>query len=455
MAKEKVIYFCQSCGAESTKWMGQCPSCREWNTFVEETVSTKKSKSLSLYSGSKIHAEAVKLKDIEPAGEARMTTGMAELDRALGGGIVPGSVALIGGDPGIGKSTLLLQVCRNLAEDGRGVLYVSGEESLQQIKLRAERIGKFGEAMSLLCETNLGVIDEIVRKERPQIVVIDSIQTMYNESAASAPGSVSQVRESTGALLRMAKGLGIAVFVVGHVTKEGVVAGPRVLEHMVDTVLYFEGDRHAAYRILRSIKNRFGPTNEIGVFEMRSNGLEEVKNPSEFMLGGRPKGASGSVVACSMEGSRPILLEVQALVCRSNFGMPRRTAAGTDFNRVNLLMAVLEKRVGFQMGNCDAYVNIAGGIKMNEPAIDLGIALALVSSYKNRPVDEKTICFGEIGLSGEVRSVNMAEQRALEARKLGFTACILPESAKSALTEIKGIRLIGVKTVKDAIGLLG
>ncbi len=455
MAKEKVIYFCQSCGAESTKWMGQCPSCREWNTFVEETVSTKKSKSLSLYSGSKIHAEAVKLKDIEPAGEARMTTGMAELDRALGGGIVPGSVALIGGDPGIGKSTLLLQVCRNLAEDGRGVLYVSGEESLQQIKLRAERIGKFGEAMSLLCETNLDVIDEIVRKERPQIVVIDSIQTMYNESAASAPGSVSQVRESTGALLRMAKGLGIAVFVVGHVTKEGVVAGPRVLEHMVDTVLYFEGDRHAAYRILRSVKNRFGPTNEIGVFEMRSNGLEEVKNPSEFMLGGRPKGASGSVVACSMEGSRPILLEVQALVCRSNFGMPRRTAAGTDFNRVNLLMAVLEKRVGFQMGNCDAYVNIAGGIKMNEPAIDLGIALALVSSYKNRPVDEKTICFGEIGLSGEVRSVNMAEQRALEARKLGFTACILPESAKSALTEIKGIRLIGVKTVKDAIGLLG
>lgn len=455
MAKEKVIYFCQSCGAESTKWMGQCPSCREWNTFVEETVSTKKSKSLSLYSGSKIHAEAVKLKDIEPAGEARMTTGMAELDRALGGGIVPGSVALIGGDPGIGKSTLLLQVCRNLAEDGRGVLYVSGEESLQQIKLRAERIGKFGEAMSLLCETNLDVIDEIVRKERPQIVVIDSIQTMYNESAASAPGSVLQVRESTGALLRMAKGLGIAVFVVGHVTKEGVVAGPRVLEHMVDTVLYFEGDRHAAYRILRSVKNRFGPTNEIGVFEMRSNGLEEVKNPSEFMLGGRPKGASGSVVACSMEGSRPILLEVQALVCRSNFGMPRRTAAGTDFNRVNLLMAVLEKRVGFQMGNCDAYVNIAGGIKMNEPAIDLGIALALVSSYKNRPVDEKTICFGEIGLSGEVRSVNMAEQRALEARKLGFTACILPESAKSALTEIKGIRLIGVKTVKDAIGLLG
>lgn len=455
MAKEKVIYFCQSCGAESTKWMGQCPSCREWNTFVEETVSTKKSKSLSLHSGSKIHAEAVKLKDIEPAGEARMTTGMAELDRALGGGIVPGSVALIGGDPGIGKSTLLLQVCRNLAEDGRGVLYVSGEESLQQIKLRAERIGKFGEAMSLLCETNLDVIDEIVRKERPQIVVIDSIQTMYNESAASAPGSVSQVRESTGALLRMAKGLGIAVFVVGHVTKEGVVAGPRVLEHMVDTVLYFEGDRHAAYRILRSVKNRFGPTNEIGVFEMRSNGLEEVKNPSEFMLGGRPKGASGSVVACSMEGSRPILLEVQALVCCSNFGMPRRTAAGTDFNRVNLLMAVLEKRVGFQMGNCDAYVNIAGGIKMNEPAIDLGIALALVSSYKNRPVDEKTICFGEIGLSGEVRSVNMAEQRALEARKLGFTACILPESAKSALTEIKGIQLIGVKTVKDAIGLLG
>ena len=383
----------------------------------------------------------------------RVSTGMAELDRVLGGGIVPGSMILVGGDPGIGKSTLLLQVCRNLAGQNRDVLYISGEESLQQIKIRAQRIGQFGDTLSLLCETNLDAIDAIVRDEQPQVVVIDSIQTMYNENIASAPGSVSQVRESTGSLMALAKGLGVAVFVIGHVTKEGVVAGPRVLEHMVDTVLYFEGDRHAAYRILRGVKNRFGSTNEIGVFEMCSGGLREVENPSEFMLGGKPEGASGSVVACSIEGSRPILLEVQALVCHSNFGMPRRTAAGTDFNRVNLLMAVLEKRVGLKMGNCDAYVNIAGGIKMNEPAIDLGIVLALVSSYKNRAIDENTICFGEIGLSGEVRAVHMAEQRVLEAKKLGFTACVLPEASRAALHGIDGIRLIGVKSVKDAIDL--
>ncbi len=449
MAKDKIIFYCQSCGAESTKWMGQCPSCKEWNTLVEELVSSKKS--AHKVSRQEIKAKVTKLKDIETADKERMTTHIAELDRVLGGGVVPGSMILVGGHPGIGKSTLLLQVCRNLSESGKNILYVSGEESLQQIKIRAERIGEFGDTLSLLCETNLDVIGEIVRRDLPQIVVIDSIQTMYNENVASAPGSVSQVRESTGSLLQMAKGLGIAIFVIGHVTKEGVVAGPRVLEHMVDTVLYFEGDRHAAYRILRGVKNRFGSTNEIGVFEMRSFGLEEVKNPSEFMLGGKPEGASGSVVACSMEGSRPILLEVQALVCRTNFGMPRRTAAGTDYNRVNLLMAVLEKRMGFQLGNCDAYVNIAGGIRMNEPAIDLGIILALVSSYKNRPIDEHMICFGEVGLSGEVRAVNMAEQRVLEAKKLGFTVCILPEVSKSALPDIDGIRLIGVKNVKDAV----
>ena len=429
--------------------MGQCPACKEWNTLVEETVSAKKSS--RAVSRKEIQAKVTKLKDIQTAEGERLSTYIAELDRVLGGGFVPGSMILVGGDPGIGKSTLLLQVCRNLAGSGQNILYVSGEESLQQIKIRAERIGDFEDTLSLLCETNLDVIGEIVRRDLPQIVVIDSIQTMYNENVASAPGSVSQVRESTGSLLQMAKGLGIAFFIIGHVTKEGVVAGPRVLEHMVDTVLYFEGDRHAAYRILRGVKNRFGSTNEIGVFEMRSSGLEEVKNPSEFMLGGKPEGASGSVVACSMEGSRPILLEVQALVCRTNFGMPRRTAAGTDFNRVNLLMAVLEKRMGFQMGNCDAYVNIAGGIRMNEPAIDLGIVLAIVSSYKNRPIDENMICFGEVGLSGEVRAVNMAEQRVLEAKKLGFTTCILPEVSKSALPDIDGIRLIGVKSVKDAV----
>ena len=448
MAKEKVIYYCQSCGAESSKWMGQCPACKEWNTLVEEVVSSKKG--ARSVNRQEIKAKVTKLKDIETTKEERIRTKIGELDRVLGGGIVSGSMILVGGDPGIGKSTLLLQVCKHLADDGRKILYVSGEESLQQIKIRAERIGKFTDSLSLLCETNLDIIGEIVKREMPEIVVIDSIQTMYNENVASAPGSVSQVRESTGTLMQMAKGLGIAFFIIGHVTKEGVVAGPRVLEHMVDTV-YFEGDRHAAYRILRGVKNRFGSTNEIGVFEMRSAGLKEVENPSEFMLGGKPEGASGSVVACSMEGTRPILLEVQALVCHSNFGIPRRTAAGTDFNRVNLLMAVLEKRVGLQMGACDAYVNIAGGIKMNEPAIDLGIVLALVSSYKNRPIDEKTICFGEVGLSGEVRAVNMAEQRVLEAKKLGFSTCILPEVSKAAMKEIEGIRLIGVKNVKDAI----
>ena len=449
MAKEKVIYYCQSCGAESSKWMGQCPACKEWNTLVEEVVSSKKG--ARSVNRQEIKAKVTKLKDIETTKEERIRTKIGELDRVLGGGIVSGSMILVGGDPGIGKSTLLLQVCKHLADDGRKILYVSGEESLQQIKIRAERIGKFTDSLSLLCETNLDIIGEIVKREMPEIVVIDSIQTMYNENVASAPGSVSQVRESTGTLMQMAKGLGIAFFIIGHVTKEGVVAGPRVLEHMVDTVLYFEGDRHAAYRILRGVKNRFGSTNEIGVFEMRSAGLKEVENPSEFMLGGKPEGASGSVVACSMEGTRPILLEVQALVCHSNFGIPRRTAAGTDFNRVNLLMAVLEKRVGLQMGACDAYVNIAGGIKMNEPAIDLGIVLALVSSYKNRPIDEKTICFGEVGLSGEVRAVNMAEQRVLEAKKLGFSTCILPEVSKASMKEIEGIWLIGVKNVKDAI----
>lgn len=450
MAKEKIIYFCQLCGAESPKWVGQCPACKEWNTMVEEPVSPKKGSRTSV-TKTQAQAKVTKLNEIALTKDERISTKIEELDRVLGGGIVQGSMVLVGGDPGIGKSTLLLQVCHKLAEENINILYVSGEESLQQIKIRADRIGKFKDTLSLLCETNLDTISEIVKKTMPQIVVIDSIQTMYNENISSAPGSVSQVRESTGALLQMAKGLGIAFFIIGHVTKEGVVAGPRVLEHMVDTVLYFEGDRHAAYRILRGVKNRFGSTNEIGVFEMRSSGLEEVKNPSEFMLGGKPEGASGSVVACSMEGTRPILLEVQALVCHSNFGIPRRTAAGTDFNRVNLLMAVLEKRVGLQMGACDAYVNIAGGIKMNEPAIDLGIVLALVSSYKNRPIDEKTICFGEVGLSGEVRAVSMAEQRVSEAKKLGFTVCIMPEVSVTALKGIEGIQIIGVKNIKEAI----
>lgn len=451
MAKgKKSVFFCQNCGHEENKWLGQCPMCKEWNTFVEEPVSFSKSASAKLIKD----AEVVALKHVETDQEERIKTKIEELDRVLGGGIVPGSLLLVGGDPGIGKSTLLLQVCQRLCEDKHQVLYISGEESLKQIKLRANRMGEFTEDLLLLCETNLEIVKNVIQKRKPEVVIIDSIQTMYSEEVASAPGSVSQVRESTNVFMQLAKGLGISIFIVGHVTKEGTVAGPRVLEHMVDTVLYFEGDRHASYRILRGVKNRFGSTNEIGVFEMRQNGLVEVENPSEFMLNGKPENASGSVVACSMEGTRPILIEIQALVCSSNFGMPRRTAAGTDYNRVNLLMAVLEKRVGIHLSNYDAYVNIAGGIKMNEPAVDLGIVMAIVSSYKNQPIDEKTIVFGEVGLSGEVRAVNMPEQRVAEAKKLGFTTCIMPEVSREVVKNIKEIKIIGVKTINEALQVL-
>ncbi len=452
MAKGKnvTVYFCQSCGYESSKWMGQCPGCKEWNTFVEEVVEKKTAGKLKSVAGGNQELKSYKLSEIDMQEKERMKTRFPELDRVLGGGVVPGSMILVGGDPGIGKSTLLLQVCRNLS-DTMSVLYVSGEESLQQIKMRAERIGTFSDNLQLLCETNLERVEQVIERQKPNVVIIDSIQTMYNEEVSSAPGSVSQVRESTGRLMQIAKGMGITVFIVGHVTKEGVVAGPRVLEHMVDTVLYFEGDRHASYRILRGVKNRFGSTNEIGVFEMCEEGLREVANPSEFMLNGKPEGASGSVVACSMEGTRPVLLEVQALVCHSSFGIPRRTAAGTDLNRVNLLMAVLEKRAGLSLSNCDAYVNIAGGIRMSEPAIDLGIVMAIASSYKDKAIDEKTICFGEVGLSGEVRAVNMAQQRVAEARKLGFDTCILPKVCISGLTDTKGIKIIGVENIQEAI----
>lgn len=451
MEKAKTsAFFCQNCGYESAKWMGQCPGCKEWNTFVEELVDRK---ALSGSGKRKPASEAkpVPLSSIVASDEERVSTNMKELDRVLGGGIVRGSLVLVGGDPGIGKSTLLLQVCRNLSAQGLSVLYVSGEESLQQIKIRAERIGTFTDHLLLLCETNLELIREVVERQKPQIVVIDSVQTMYNESVGSAPGSVSQVREATSVLMQIAKGMDISIFIVGHVTKEGVVAGPRVLEHMVDTVLYFEGDRHESYRILRGVKNRFGSTNEIGVFEMRTEGLAEVENPSEYMLSGKPADASGSVVACSVEGTRPILLEIQALICHSYFNNPRRTATGTDFNRVNLLLAVLEKRLGMQLSDCDAYVNIAGGIRMNEPAIDLGIVLATISSKLDLTIDEKTICFGEVGLSGEVRGVTMAEQRVAEAAKLGFKRCILPSVCLGAAKSVKGIELVGVSNVKEAL----
>ena len=449
MAKAKSIFFCQNCGFEASKWMGQCPGCHEWNTFAEEPVTVSSAKTVSGIS--RKPAEPVKITAVTVGETARISTGIGELDRVLGGGIVTGSLVLVGGDPGIGKSTLLLQTCRNLAAAGRTVLYVSGEESLQQIKMRAERMGEFSENLLLLCETNVADIREVIQRLMPEIVIIDSIQTMYNETVSSAPGSVSQVRETTGALMQIAKTLNITVFIVGHVTKEGVVAGPRVLEHMVDTVLYFEGERNAVYRILRGVKNRFGSTNEIGVFEMRGSGLTEVENPSEYMLSGKPEGASGSIVACSMEGTRPVLIEVQALISRSTLAYPRRTAAGTDLNRVNLLLAVLEKRAGLQLSNCDAYINIAGGIRMQEPAIDLGIVLAVISSSRDIPIDEKTMAFGEVGLSGEVRAVSMTEQRVQEAKKLGFETVILPEVCKKQARRIEGIRLIGVRTVRDAM----
>lgn len=457
MAKGKTatIFYCQSCGYESSKWMGQCPGCREWNTFAEETVSKADLKHTGGYRGQGgERAQPCVLTDVAIRQEDKLFTGIGELDRVLGGGIVQGSLTLVGGDPGIGKSTLLLQVCRNLSNAGHKVLYISGEESQVQIKMRADRIGSFSRDMLLLCETSLDAVCQVIRDRKPEVVVIDSIQTMYNDGVSAAPGSVSQVRESTGVLLQLAKGLGVSVFIVGHVTKEGTVAGPRVLEHMVDTVLYFEGDRHASYRILRGVKNRFGSTNEIGVFEMREEGLREVQNASEYMLNGRPENASGSIVACTLEGTRPLLVEIQALVCHSNFGIPRRQTIGTDFNRVNLLMAVLEKRSGIQLAGCDAYVNITGGIKIMEPAVDLGIVLAILSSFRNQVMSPKLVAFGEVGLSGEVRAVAMAKQRAAEAEKLGFDTCVLPYVCAQECRDFTKIRIIGVKTLQDAVDRL-
>ena len=454
MAKGRpsTVFFCNECGYESSKWMGQCPACKAWNTFVEEPVVKT---AQSARTGTRKNApEPMSVSAVSTESMQRLGTGMSELDRVLGGGIVPGSLVLVGGDPGIGKSTLLLQLCRNLSAKGHKLLYISGEESLGQIKMRAMRMGDFSDDLLLLCETDLSEIEQVIRKHKPEAVVIDSIQTMYSESVTSAPGSVSQVREATNILMSIAKSLSVTVFIVGHVTKEGTVAGPRVLEHMVDTVLYFEGDRFASYRILRAVKNRFGSTNEVGVFEMRGDGLAEVADPSRFMLDGRPKDATGSCVVCCMEGTRPILVEVQALVCRSGFGIPRRQAAGTDIARVNLLMAVLEKRMGYKLSECDAYINVAGGMKMSEPAIDLGIALSVVSSFCNTVIPEDMVVFGEVGLSGEVRSVSLADSRAAECRKLGFSGIMMPGSNASAIKGQSDVKIIAVNNLADAINAL-
>ncbi|MDR1800399.1 MAG: DNA repair protein RadA [Lachnospiraceae bacterium] len=451
MAKQKSVFFCQNCGHEEGKWLGQCPACKEWNTFVEEVQKAKDKPSAAAIRKS---AEAVSLNAVSAMEDERVSVGFAEFDRVLGGGMVTGSLVLVGGDPGIGKSTILLQVCRNLSEKGLKVLYISGEESTKQIKLRANRIGDFSDGFLLFCETSLEAIRETIRVQNPDVVVVDSVQTVYCEEISSAPGSVSQVREAAHSLMQIAKQDSVTIFLVGHVTKDGSVAGPRVLEHIVDTVLYFEGDSHGMYRLLRSVKNRFGSTNEIGVFEMLREGLREVKNPSEFLLNGRPVNASGSIVACAMEGTRPMLLEIQALVSKTAFGMPRRTADGIDYNRVNLLLAVMEKRMGIPLSSYDAYINVAGGIKMNEPASDLGVVMAVYSSFRDKALPDDMMVFGEVGLSGEIRAVPMPEQRVIEAKKIGFTTCVLPKGSMRTLKNIEGIKLIGISSLREVAGLI-
>ena len=459
MAKAKTTaFFCSECGYESSKWMGQCPACKAWNTLVEEPAagsarSASSSGRLSAVSGigAGKREKAALLSEISLEEEDRISTGFKELDRVLGDGIVAGSLILVGGDPGIGKSTLLLQVCRQLAADGKKVLYISGEESLKQIKMRACRIGSVTGDLRFLCETNLDRISQAIDLEKPQIVVIDSIQTMYREEISSAPGSVSQVKESTGLLMQIAKSRGIAIFVVGHVTKEGVVAGPRVLEHMVDCVLYFEGDQHMSYRILRAAKNRFGATNEIGVFEMADKGLAEVANPSETLLSGRPQDAPGTCVTCAMEGARPVLAEIQALIAPTAYANPRRTSNGLDYNRSAMLMAVLEKRGGLKISNCDAYLNVIGGLSLDEPAADLAIMIALASSYLDAPVGSDLAAIGEVGLTGELRSVQSIGQRLCEVQRLGFHKCVVPWQKTDKLTGLDNLELIRVKTIGQAL----
>ena len=448
MAKSKSVFFCGECGYESSKWLGQCPACKAWNAFCEAPAVKKGGSSLREGMAASL---PVKIKDVSLETDERVTTGISELDRVLGGGIVKGSLVLVGGDPGIGKSTLLLQMCAKLADKNISVLYVSGEESERQIALRSERLGGKFSDMLLFCETDIEKIEAAIESEKPEVVIVDSIQTMYSSKADSAAGSISQVREVTSTLLRISKGLGVSIFIVGHVTKEGTVAGPRTLEHMVDTVLYFEGEDVASYRILRAVKNRFGSTNEVGVFDMGQTGLREVANPSEYMLKGMPENAPGSVVACTMEGSRPILVEVQALVCQTNFNFPKRTTAGADYNRVNILIAVLEKRLGLNLGNCDAYVNVAGGLKINEPALDLAIVAALISSYRNRESKGKIIAFGEVGLTGEVRGVNLARLRLEEISKFGENLIIIPKVNYTKDLPFKVLPVSNVRELMDII----
>lgn len=446
MTRARLQYVCQSCGYSSPKWLGHCPSCDAWNSFVEEVQSEPR------VTAPVQPAVPVAVTEVAAAAEPRMATGFRELDRVLGGGLVPGSLVLTGGDPGIGKTTLLTQACRNLADAGRLVLYVSGEESVTQIKLRSDRLGVATANLLLLAENNLEAILGAVERAKPQVVVVDSIQTVYKPDLPSAPGSVGQVRECTADLMRLAKSQNVSVLIVGHVTKEGQLAGPRVLEHIVDTVLYFEGDRHHAYRIIRATKNRFGSTNEIGVFEMRAEGLREVPNPSAAFLSERAAEAPGSVVVCAMEGTRPLLVEVQALVTPTVFGMPRRTAAGVDYNRTVVLLAVLEKRAGLHLSSHDVYVSVAGGVTVDEPAVDLGVAAAVASSLRDRPVDAAVVAIGEVGLAGEIRVVPQMDKRVMEAARMGFRRCIVPKPA--AELDVSGIELVPVEHIGEALAKL-
>jgi len=456
--KEKTVYICNQCGYETARWMGRCLSCGQYNT-MEETIATVRSSAVKKTAVSRTNAttKPAQLRDISSSAEAdgqRMATGLSELDTVLSGGIVEGSLMLLGGDPGIGKSTLLLQICRHLDESGHTCLYVSGEESARQVKMRADRLGVDTHRTYILAETDMDTVMEAVTATQPALLMIDSIQTMACGHVASAPGSVTQVRECTAQLMRMAKEGRTAVMIVGHVTKEGALAGPRMLEHMVDTVLYFEGERRESYRLIRAVKNRFGSTNEIGVFEMREKGLCQIDNPSAYMLAGRPLNVSGSAITCCLEGTRPILAEVQALCSFTQFGTPRRTATGMDYNRVVMLMAVLEKRAGYKLQTYDSYVNVAGGMKIMEPAADAAVIAALASSYKNRPVDPHCMVLGEVGLTGELRSVTMAERRVAEAYKLGFAQCIVPQSHLKGLRIPDGIKVYGVANVAELLQLL-
>ncbi|WP_243292357.1 DNA repair protein RadA [Bacillus sp. FJAT-47783] len=452
MAKQKSKFICQSCGYESPKWMGKCPGCGAWNTMSEEVVKKSTGRRVAFaHSEPTAVSKPTSINSIETVQEPRIKTSLKELNRVLGGGIVKGSLVLIGGDPGIGKSTLLLQVSSQLASFSHDVLYISGEESVKQTKIRADRLGIKADKLYVLAETDLEYISKAIDETKPAFVVIDSIQTVYHSDITSAPGSVSQVRECTAELMRIAKTKGIAIFIVGHVTKEGSIAGPRLLEHMVDTVLYFEGERHHTYRILRAVKNRFGSTNEIGIFEMKEAGLSEVLNPSEIFLEERSKGASGSTVVASMEGTRPVLVEIQALIAPTSFGNPRRMATGIDHNRISLLMAVLEKRIGLLLQNQDAYIKVAGGVKLDEPAIDLAVALSIASSFKDQSTKATDVFIGEVGLTGEVRRVSRIEQRVQEAAKLGFQRVILPKANIEGWQVPKGVEIVGVENVYEAL----